>query len=116
MKRFSKQALTKLEIYMSNEDTHKHAVFLLCDQLLKSGVYLDGEEIYTDFGTPLHGFEILSYVIDKLIFESLGDFEPFVFGSVSTVALVSTFSSLFEHELQSTEVSCEAEAMSSALE
>ena len=116
MKRFSKQALTKLEIYMSNESTHKYAVFLLCDQLLKSGVYLDGDLIYTDFGTPLHGFEFLSYVIDKLIFESLGDLDP-VKVSFSTVGLVTTFTTLFELELQSAlDVSSEAEAMSSALE
>jgi len=107
--RFSKPALQNLAKLMKSEQTHKYAVFLICNQLRKNSVYLEGELVHTQFNEPLEGIIMLSYVIDKIIFTSLGNSDPTEF-AFDINSLVETYSYLFELELTN------SSAMSSALE
>ena len=109
MKRFSKPALQGLAKLMECENTHKFAVFLICNQLRKNSVYLEGELVHTEFNEPLEGVFMLPYVIDKIIFSSLGNSDPSEF-AFDTNSLVKNYSYLFELELTN------PSAMSSALE
>ena len=107
MKRFSRPALINVAKYMSDEKTEKFAVFLICEQLRKNSIYLNETVVHTEFCAPLDGVNMLAYVIDKLIYESLGSAEP-VEMAFNTDELVSKFGSLFELELTNCDALCAA--------
>ena len=107
MKRFSRPALVNLAKYMSQEETHKFAVFLICEQLRKNSIYLNETVVHTEFCAPLEGVNMLAYVIDKLVYESLGTSDPAEM-AFDTDELVSKFGSLFELELTNCDALCAA--------